>query len=116
MDLSWLCFIFIALTTIPVVYYGIRSRLRYAQLIREAQARGAFTDITAPHNSSSFRRFALFAVIGWLGMTLSIAVFILQVVTKSPNYYKVTLATAIIFGVIGSVAGYLMQREIDHRL
>jgi len=95
---------------------GTRSKLRYAKRIQDAQARGAFADMNAPEYKSRFRLLALFALIGVLGMTLSIAILFVQLTTKFANLYGITLAVALIFGIIGAGAGLLMQREINRRL
>ena len=95
---------------------GTRSKLKYADRIREAQARGAFADMRTPEYKSRFRLLALFALIGVLGMILSIAILFVQLTTKFANLYGITLAVALIFGTIGASAGLLMQREINRRL
>jgi hypothetical protein len=95
---------------------GTRSKLRYAKRIQDAQARGAFADMNAPEYKSRFRLLALFALIGVLGMTLSIAILFVQLITKFTNLYGITLAVALVFGIIGAGAGLLMQREINRRL
>lgn len=115
MDQSWLCFIPVMLIMIPVIYYGTRSRLRYARRIREAQARGAFADMNTPENKSRFRRFALLALMGTLGIALSI-VILLQPWIRLPVPFGVIIAVFIVFGIMASVGGFLMQREIDRRL
>ena len=35
MDLSWLCFVAVMLMMIPVIYYGITSRLKYGKQLRK---------------------------------------------------------------------------------
>jgi hypothetical protein len=115
MDLSWLCLVAILLIMIPVIYYGTRSRLRYARRIREAQARGAFVDMNTPENKSRFRRLALLALIGVLGMVSSF-VMLFQPWIRLPLPVGIIIAAFIVFGILASVGGFLMQREIDHRL
>lgn len=115
MDLSWLCFVVLMLIVIPVIYYGSRSRLRYARRIREAQGRGAFGDMNTPENKSRFRRFASLALMGTLGMVLSI-VMLVQPWMRIPIPFGVIIAVFVVFGIMASVGGFLMQREIDRRL
>jgi len=98
------------------VVFSIRSRLRYADRIWKAQARGAFEDMGTPENRSRFRRLAIFALIGVLGMPVSLAVLVLQMATKFSSHYEVTIIVGMVFGIIAAVAGLLMQREINRRL
>jgi polyferredoxin len=99
-----------------VAVLGTRSRMKYANQIREAQARGAFKDMNAPEYKSRTRRFALIALIGLLGMVLSSAVLIFQLVSKITNFSGLTVIIALLFGILSSVGGYLMKREVDRRL
>jgi hypothetical protein len=115
-DLSWLCFVILIGITVLVAVLGTRSRLRYARRLREAQARGAFADLNTPENKSRFRRLAIFALIGMLGMILSLAILFLQLRSPFAHYYGITLGVAIVFGITGFIAGLLMQREFDRRL
>ena len=114
--LTILCLSIPAGILIIAAVLGTRSRLRYADRIREAQAKGAFADMSTPKNKSRFRRLAIFALIGVLGMALSIAVLFIQIATKFSDLYGITIVIALIFAVIGAVAGLLMQREINRRL
>ena len=100
-----------------------QAKQRSAKLIMQAQARGAFADLETPKNKSRFRILASVALFGVLGFTCSIAVFALQsfsyylnLSSKFPNLYWVTIGVGLIFGIIGAVAGFLMQREINRRL
>jgi hypothetical protein len=95
---------------------GTRSKLRYADRLRAAQARGAFADMNEPQNKSRFRRLAILALSGILGMILSLAILVLQLRRPIADYYGITLAVAILFVTIGFIAGLLMQREFDRRL
>ena len=116
-NLSWLCIVIPIGIIVVVAILGTRSRLRYASRIREAQARGAFADMNTPENKSRFRRLAMIALIGLLGMIVSIAILVLQQASKAHSFYGITfVAVAIIFGIIASIAGFLMQREISRRL
>jgi hypothetical protein len=96
--------------------FGIRARTRYANRIREALARGAFADMNTPEIKSRFRRLATFALVGMFGMILSIAILTLQLRSRFTDFYGVTAAIAIIFGILVATAGSLMQREINRRL
>ena len=108
---------------IPVIYYGTRSRLRYARRIREAQAKGAFADMNTPENKSRFRRFAFLALIGVtflaligvIGVIISI-VMLIQPWIRIPLPFSVFIVAFIVFGIMASVGGFLMQREIERRL
>ncbi len=115
MDLSWLCFVPLMLIMIPVIYYGTRSRLRYARRIREAQARGAFVDMNTPENGSRLRRLAFLALIGSLGMIITI-LMVMQPWVRLPIPFGVFITAFLAFGILASVAGFLMKREIDRRL
>jgi hypothetical protein len=115
-DLSWLCFVVLIGVTILVAILGTRSRLRYARRLREAQSRGAFAELNTPKHKSRFRRLAIFALIGMLGMMLSLVILFLQLRTPFAHYYGITLGVTIFFGITGSIAGLLMQREFDRRL
>jgi len=94
---------------------SVRSRMKYADRIRAAEARGAFTDMNSL-NKTRFRFWALFTLIGVLGMTLSLGVLVLQMVTHFSDRYWVTIAIGSIFGMIGMMAGLLMQREFNRLL
>jgi hypothetical protein len=115
-DLSWLCIVIPIGVIVVAAILGTRSRLRYANRIREAQARGAFADLNTPENKARFRRLAVFALIGLLGMMLSIVLLVLLLPSKFASFYGIAIALALIFGVISSIAGFLMQREINRRL
>jgi hypothetical protein len=115
MDLSWLCFVAIMLIMIPAIYYGTRSRLRYARRIREAQAKGAFADMNTPENQYRFRRFAFLALIGVIGLIISI-VMLIQPWIRIPLPFSVFIVAFVVFGIMASVGGFLMQREIERRL
>jgi hypothetical protein len=115
-DLSWLCIVIPIGIIVVVAILGTRSRWRYARRIQEAQARGAFADMNTYENKSRFRRLAVMALVGLLGMILSIAILVLQQASKAPSFVGITIASAILFGIIASIAGFLMQREINRRL
>ncbi len=115
MNLSWLCFVAVILIMIPFVYYGTRSRIQYARRIREASASGAFADMNEPKSKSRFRRLAFLALVGALGMILSLILLVQPWIriSLSPDFFITAL---IVFGLISSAAGLLMRREIDRRL
>ncbi len=115
MDRSWLCLVVLLLIMVPAIYYGARSRWRYASRIREAQARGAFTDMNTPKAMARLRRLALLALIGILGMILSI-VMLLQHWVRIPISSNYILTALVVFGLVSSIAGFLIRREIDRRL
>jgi hypothetical protein len=116
MDLSWLCILITFGIAVVVIILGTRSRMRYARRIREAQDRGAFADINMPENKSRVRRLAALALIGLLGMILSIIILALQIANQANPFTGIMIALAIIFGSIALIAGFLLQREIDRRL
>jgi len=95
---------------------GTRSKMKYANQIREAQARGAFKDMNTPEYKSRFRHFALIALIGLSGMFLFFAILIFQQISGFTNFSGFTAIVALLFGILSSVGGYLMKREIDRRL
>ncbi len=100
----------------PGIYYGARSRMRYARRIREAQARGAFADMNTPQNKFRFRRLAILMLVGVLGMILSVTTLLLRQVPPSDTSYGLILVVAVLFGMITTIASFLMQREINRRL
>ena len=119
-DLTWLCLPigligFLGVITI-LITLSVRSRLRYAKRIQDAQARGAFADLNMPQHKSRFRRLAITALIGIFGMILSFAILVLPWAGKTRTFSGVMIVVALIFGIICSIAGLLMQREIDRRL
>jgi hypothetical protein len=115
-DLSWLCIVIIFGITAVVIILGTRSRLRYAHRIRDAQARGAFADMNTSENKSRVRRLAALALIGSLGMISSIISLVLLRGNQPGTFSGVLVAGVIIFGIIASIAGFLIQREIDRRI
>jgi hypothetical protein len=100
-------------TVIAII--STRSKWQSARRIFDAQRRGAFKDLNKPENKFRYRRFATFALIGSLGMMVSIASLILPQVRQT-KIFGIVVIMVVIFGIIGSVAGALMQREIDRRL
>ena len=117
MNLSWLCIVIPIILMAAVAILGTWSKLRYASRIREAQVRGRFADLKAPENKSRFRRLAAIALIGSLGMIVSITILVLLQTRNAAPYFGIPLiGVAILFGIVASVAGFLMQREIDRRL
>ncbi len=114
-DLSWLCLVALIGIMIVVAVLGTRSRLRYANRICEAQARGSFSDIK-PEALSRFRCLAVLALIGVLGAILSLIIFVIQRSSRILILSEVTITAMVVFGIISATAGFLMQREIDRRL
>jgi len=83
---------------------GAWSRLRHAGL-------------NTPENKSRFRLLAAIALIGLLGMIVAIAILVFLQARKAAHYSGIPLIiVAIIFGIVASIAGFLIQREIDRRL
>ena len=115
-DLSWLCIVIPVGIIIVAAILGTRSKLWYARRIREAQARGTFADMNTPENKSRFRKLAIFAMIGLLGVFLSLVLLALQVENRITTFSGITAIVLVVFAVIGSIAGFLMQREVDRRL
>ena len=101
---------------LPVIYYGVTSRWKYAKQILDAQARDAFSDFNAPKVKSRLRRLAAFQLVGSLGMFLSFVVFMIFLVNKIDAYFVVVITAGVFFGIIGVTAGLLKQREITRRL
>jgi hypothetical protein len=115
-NLTWLCFPVLMGIVVVVAILGTRSRLRYVRRIREAQTRGVFADMNTPEYQVRFRRFALLALFGMLGTVLSF-VMIFQPWIRIPASFVVIIAVLlVVFGVMGSIGGFLMKREIDRRL
>ena len=115
-DLSWLCIVIPAGIIIIAAIFGTRSRLRYVRQIREAQVRGAFDDMNMPKQKPRFRLLALTALLGVTGMMGSVAILILQSLGLIIIPVEIVFVSLGVFGVLGTMAGYLMQREIDRRL
>jgi hypothetical protein len=115
-DLSWLCLVITFGIAVVVIILDTRSRLRYESRIRDAQARGAFADMNTPENKSRVRRLAALALIGSLGMISSIIILVLLRGNQPSTFSGVLVAGVIIFGIIASISGFLMQREIDRRI
>ena len=101
---------------IGVAVLGTRSKLRYANRIREARARGSFADMNTPEVQSRFRCLAFLALIGVLGMSLSFMILVILTFSGIRAFSGVAITAAVVFGIIGATAGFLMQREIDRRL
>ena len=100
-----------------------QAKQRSARRIMQAQARGAFADLGTSKNKFRFSVLVGFAFFGVLGFTCSIGVVALQSFKYYLNpgielseLYWVTIAVGLIFGSIGAVAGFLMNREINRRL
>ena len=110
-DLSWLCLVAVMVLMIPVIYFGTLSRLKYAKRIHDAQARSAFADMNAPENASRFRRFAFLALIGSLGMIISI-VMLIQGWIRIPIPFGVFITAFVVFGIIASVAGIFNEERL----
>src|SRR5687767_10369420 len=115
-DLSWLCLVIPMGIMLIAAFFGTRSRLRYAKRIMETQNRGAFNDMNTPKQKTRFRWLALLALTGVIGAMGSLIVLILQSFGMVPISIGIVFVSLVAFGVLGAIAGYLMQREIDRRL
>lgn len=115
-DLSWLCLVAVMVIMIPVIYFGITSRLNYGKQIFDAQAKGAFADLNTPKAKSRTRRLALIALIGQIGMILFFVIFFVQRANGILVFSGVTISVAFVFGITAAIAGLLMKRDIDRRL
>jgi hypothetical protein len=69
-----------------------------------------------PKQKTRFRRLALMAFIGVIGIMGSLVtlIFVFNSLVSIPM--GSIFASIGVFGVLGATAGYLMQREIDRRL
>ncbi|MBI5933035.1 MAG: hypothetical protein HY867_04960 [Chloroflexi bacterium] len=115
-DLSWLCMVIPLGIIVVAAILGTRSRLRYASQIREALARGAFKELNAPEMKSRIRRLAVVALIGAIGMCLSFAFVVLQQISGVNAFFDLIVAVGLVFGIVASITGLMMRREIDKRL
>jgi hypothetical protein len=88
----------------------------YAKRISSAQASGAFKDMNSPEVKSKFRRLALMALIGTSGVSISLAILIFQRLAWINIPFIVIVVLGGIFGLIGAVAGLLIQKEINQKL
>ena len=98
-----------------IAIVSTQAKQRSANRILKAQAEGAFADLETPKNKLRFRFLAGIALFGVSGMTCSITTFVIDMATRFANRDWAPLLVALIFGSIGAVAGFLMQREINHR-
>jgi hypothetical protein len=120
-SLGLVCFTGFFLLAIIAVFAVIaivstQAKIQSAKRILRAQTEGAFADLETPKNKFRMRLLAIIALIGILGMALSIAVIFIQMLTQSYNYYWVAIVIGLIFGGMGPIAGFLMQREINRRI
>jgi len=113
--LSVICMSILIGFLIVAAVLGTRSKMKYASQIREVQARGAFADMNTPEIKSRYRRFAILSLFGSFGMIFSIVIFFIQ--RANGNILPgITIIAAIVFGIIATIGGYLMKREVDRRL
>ena len=115
-DLSWLCLVIPMGIILIAAVFGTHSRLKDAKRIMDAQNRGAFDDMNTPKQKGRFRWLALMALIGVIGAMGSLAIIILQRFDIILIPVGIVFASLGVFGVLGAIAGYLMQREINRRL
>lgn len=116
-NLSWLCLVIPTVLIIMIAVLSTRSRLRYAKRIHEAQIKGAFADLNLPEAKHKFRRLASLGLIGLSGMIISITILLIQLSGNILMPLKgIVIITGCVFGIIASMAGILMKREVDRRL
>ena len=120
-SLGLVCFTGLFLLAYIAVFVAIaivstRAKQRSARQILKAQARGAFADMETPENKSRFRRLAVVSLIGLLGMVLSVVIVVWQWLSQASNLFGIAVAVGLISAVLASIAGLLMQREINRRL
>jgi len=119
--LGLICFGGVFLLAYVVVFAAIaivstQAKLRSANRIRKAQARGAFADLETPENRSRLRWLAIVALIGLFGMLVSFGILVLQLIGRISGFYGVTIAIGVVSGIMSSTVGLLMNREINRRL
>lgn len=97
------------------VMLSVQYNIRYAKRIREARARGAFSDMNTPKVKSQFRRLTTLALFGCIGFFSSIVVVAIQ---QSLHIVPSTvrLPVSMVFVIVAILGGYLYKREIDRRL
>src|SRR5688572_17922766 len=118
-DLSWLCIVIPIGIIVVAAVLGTRARLRYADQLREALARGEFREMGNPENKARSRRLfysALAGLLGLLGIIGVIAVLILRLKTEVAGFYEIPIVIVLLLAVIVSILGFWMQREINRRL
>ena len=115
-NVSWLCLAIPMAGMALVVFFGIRSRLRYASRFRNAQARGAFEDFGSPEVKSRLQRLAALALLGVIGMTLAFVSMLFELASGHQVLLGITVAAGIASGILASVAGFLIEREFARRL
>lgn len=116
-DIPWLCIISGIVLFSVITAFGMLSRWRYARRFWKAYARGAFAGLNTPEVKSRMHRLSVVALIGVIGMILSVVVLIVQQASGFLRAYSdVTLIVAAIFAVTTIIAALLRQREFDRRL
>ena len=121
--LAGVCLLTYIAVFVAIAIVTTQAKQRYAKRIMQAQTRGAFADLETPKTGSRFRILAGVALFGVLGFSCSFGVIALQSFTyylspgtELPNLFWVTLGIGLIFGILGAVAGFFMNREINRRL
>jgi hypothetical protein len=107
--------LFLALIA-AAVYLRIRANSRWLKRYHAAKARGALNDINSPKMTVRFRLLAILALIGLLGSFSSLGLFGLKLYKGLSISPQVTIVSFAVFALLGSIAGLLMQREINRRL
>ena len=97
--------------------FGMLTRWQYARRFWKAYASGAFADLNTPEVRSRMHRLSLVALVGVIGMILSLVFLIVQQASGFLRAYSgVSLIVAVVFAVTGIIAALLRQREFDRRL
>src|SRR5690349_10996507 len=116
-DFPWLCLISGIVLFGVITAFGMLARWRYARRFWKAYTRGAFADLNKPKLKSRMYRLSVMALIGVIGMVVSVLVLVVQQTSGFLRAYSdVTLIVAAIFAVTAIIAGLLRQREFDRRL
>jgi divalent metal cation (Fe/Co/Zn/Cd) transporter len=109
-----ICFVAFVGIVIILMTFSVRSRLKYAKRIKDAQARGAFDDMNTPSRRNLW--LASIALVGLLGVVATLGMFFLQLLHVVALPVEVLFIAFGVFGSMIAIAGTLMQREIDRRL
>ena len=115
-NFSWLCIVIPIGIMIIVAFLGTRSKLHYARRIIDGQANDPFKVLKSPEAKSRIKRLAILTIIGVLGTIISLAILVIQRMNKIPVPFETILAAFIVFGILAVITGFLIQREIVHRL
>ena len=112
---SWLCFVIPLGLFLLVMYFGIRSRLRYYKRLSEARSRGVFEDM-GEGPKRKFRSLSIIALVGLIGIACSFGLFLLTSLRTISISFMFIIVLFGISGLMSATAGLLMQREINRKL